>query len=45
MPVGFELVGKPYGEADLLRLAHAYERAASPRRPPGSAPPLPDEPQ
>ncbi len=45
VPVGFELVGKPYGEADLLRLAYAYERAASPRRPPESAPPLPDEPQ
>ena len=45
VPVGFELVGKPYGEADLLRLAHAYERAASPRRPPQSAPPLADEPQ
>ncbi len=45
VPVGFELVGKPYGEAELLKLAHAYERAASPRRPPESAPPLPDEPQ
>ena len=45
VPVGFELVGKPYGEADLLRLAHAYEMAASPRRPPESAPPLPDEPR
>ncbi len=45
VPVGFELVGKPYGEADLLRLAHAYETRATPRRPPESAPPLPDEPQ
>ena len=45
VPVGFELVGKSYGEADLLRLAYAYEMAASPRRPPESAPPLPDEPQ
>lgn len=45
VPVGFELVGKPYGEADLLRLAHAYETEAKPRRPPESAPPLPDEPQ
>ena len=45
VPVGFELVGKPYGEADLLKLAYAYERAASPRKPPESAPPLPDEPQ
>jgi amidase len=45
VPVGFELVGRPYGEADLLKLAHAYERAASPRKPPESAPPLPDEPR
>jgi amidase len=45
VPVGFELVGKPYGEADLLKLAHAYERAAGPRKPPESAPPLPNEPQ
>ncbi len=45
VPVGFELVGKPYGEADLLKLAYAYEAAASPRKAPRSTPPLPDEPQ
>ena len=45
VPVGFELVGKPYGEADLLRLAYAYENQAGQRRPPGSTPPLSDEPQ
>jgi len=45
VPVGFEIVGKPYGESGLLRLAHAYERAASPRKAPESAPPLPDEPK
>ncbi len=45
VPVGFELVGKPYGEADLLKLARAYEVAASPRKAPQSTPPLPDEPQ
>ena len=45
VPVGFELVGKPYGEADLLKLAYAYEGAASARKPPESAPPLPNEPQ
>ena len=45
VPVGFELVGKPYGEAELLRLAYAYEREANPRKPPASAPPLSDEPQ
>ncbi|QIN84348.1 amidase [Rubrobacter tropicus] len=45
VPVGFELVGKPYGEADLLGLAHSYEKAADPRRSPDSVPPLPDEPR
>jgi amidase len=45
VPVGFELVGKPYGEADLLKLAYAYEKEAGRRRPPESAPPLSDEPQ
>lgn len=45
VPVGFELVGKPYGEAGLLRLAHAYEKQANPRKAPQSAPPLPDEPR
>jgi amidase len=45
VPVGFELVGKPYSEADLLRLAYAYENQAGQRRPPGSTPPLSDEPQ
>lgn len=45
VPVGFELVGKPYGEADLLSLAYSYEKAANPRRAPESAPPLPDEPR
>lgn len=45
VPVGFELLGKPYGEADLLRLAYSYERAASPRKSPESAPPLSGEPR
>lgn len=45
VPVGFELVGKPYGEADLLGLAYSYEKAARPRKSPESAPPLPGEPQ
>jgi amidase len=45
VPVGFELVGKPYGEPHLLRLAYAYEGEAQRRRPPESAPTLSDEPQ
>lgn len=43
VPVGFELVGKPYGEAELLRLAYAYEQEANPRKSPESAPPLSGE--
>jgi amidase len=35
LPVGFELVGKPFAEADLLRFAYDYEQHASPRREPG----------
>jgi len=27
MPIGIEFVGQPFGETDLLRLAHAYEQA------------------
>jgi amidase len=43
VPVGLELVGKPYDEPTLLRLAYSYERATWQRRPPESTPPLPDE--
>lgn len=27
LPVGLQLLGKPFGEAELLRVAHAYEQA------------------
>ena len=29
LPVGLQLLGKPLGEADILRVAHAYEQAAA----------------
>lgn len=45
VPVGFELLGKPYGEAELLSLAYAYEQEARPRKSPACTPPLTDEPQ
>ena len=32
MPVGLELLGRPYAEAELLRLAYAYEQATHHRR-------------
>lgn len=27
LPIGLQLLGKPFGEEDLLRIAHAYEQA------------------
>lgn len=35
-----ELVGKPYDEATVLSLAHAFDRLADPRVPPETTPPL-----
>lgn len=34
VPVGVELVAKPYGEAELIQFAYAYEQLANPRRAP-----------
>jgi Asp-tRNA(Asn)/Glu-tRNA(Gln) amidotransferase A subunit family amidase len=44
VPVGAELLGLDYSEARLLAFAYAFEQAAKPRKPPMSAPPLPNEP-
>jgi Asp-tRNA(Asn)/Glu-tRNA(Gln) amidotransferase A subunit family amidase len=44
VPVGGELLGLDYTEDRLLAYAYAYEQAVSPRKPPPSTPPLPDEP-
>src|SRR5205085_3491780 len=40
MPVGVEFIGRPFSEADLLRVAHAYERATNHRKPPSLTPRL-----
>ena len=40
VPVGLELLGPDWSEADLLRLAYAYQEGARVRRPPASAPSL-----
>ena len=29
MPVGLQLIGRMFGEADLLRIGHIYERSTS----------------
>jgi len=44
VPVGGELLGPDFSEAKLLAYAYAFERAAQPRKPPKSTPPLPSEP-
>jgi Asp-tRNA(Asn)/Glu-tRNA(Gln) amidotransferase A subunit family amidase len=40
MPVGVELLGRPFAEADLLKLAYAYEQATHHRRLPPLTPRL-----
>ena len=40
LPVGMDLLGQPWSEPTLLRVAYAYERASAPRKPPKTTPPL-----
>jgi Asp-tRNA(Asn)/Glu-tRNA(Gln) amidotransferase A subunit family amidase len=40
LPVGLEIMGLPYGEPGVLRLAYAFEQAAQARVVPESAPEL-----
>ena len=41
LPAGLQLLGRPWSEATLIRLAYAYEQATHHRHPPKSLPPLP----
>src|ERR1700726_3787309 len=43
VPVGMDILGKPWSEAKLLWLAYSFEQATHFRRSPESAPPLPSE--
>ena len=43
LPVGLDLLGRPYSEQALIRIAYGWEKAASPRRPPFSTPALIEE--
>jgi len=40
VPVGIELLGKKFGEAELIAIAYAYEQKAKPRRVPERTPSL-----
>ena len=40
LPIGLELLGSPFTEPTMIKVAFAYERAAHPRRPPPTTPPL-----
>jgi amidase len=41
VPVGMDILGRPFSEAKLLSLAYSFEQATHFRRPPESAPSLP----
>jgi Asp-tRNA(Asn)/Glu-tRNA(Gln) amidotransferase A subunit family amidase len=41
LPVGIELLGRPFSEAQLLAIGYAYERRTGHRRAPHTAPVLP----
>ncbi|MGH7560655.1 MAG: amidase family protein, partial [Gemmatimonadales bacterium] len=40
LPAGLQLLGLPWSEGTLFRLAYGYEQATRHRRPPASTPPL-----
>jgi Asp-tRNA(Asn)/Glu-tRNA(Gln) amidotransferase A subunit family amidase len=40
LPAGLQILGRPYDEGLLFRLAYAYEQATGHRRPPDGFPPL-----
>jgi amidase len=41
LPAGLQILGRPWSEATLIRIAYGYEQATRHRRPPASTPPLP----
>jgi Asp-tRNA(Asn)/Glu-tRNA(Gln) amidotransferase A subunit family amidase len=43
LPISIEILGRPFSEPTLIRLAHAYERSARKRVAPKSTPPLQGE--
>jgi Asp-tRNA(Asn)/Glu-tRNA(Gln) amidotransferase A subunit family amidase len=44
LPIGIELLGRPYTEGELFQAAFDYEQATHRRHPPATVPALPNEP-
>jgi amidase len=44
LPAGLQILGRPWSEPTLIKIAYAYEQATHHRRPPASTPPLPGTP-
>lgn len=44
LPIGLELMARPFAEPTLFRAAYDYEQTTRHRRPPGTVPALPGEP-
>ena len=40
VPIGMEILGRPFGEPVLIEIAYGFEQATGHRRPPASTPPL-----
>ncbi|PWU09002.1 MAG: amidase [Terriglobia bacterium] len=40
LPTGITFLGKPYGDAEMIKLAYSYEQSTHHRRPPKTTPPL-----
>jgi Asp-tRNA(Asn)/Glu-tRNA(Gln) amidotransferase A subunit family amidase len=40
LPLGIQLLGRPWSEGQLIRFAYAYEQVSRHRRPPSTVPPL-----
>lgn len=40
LPVGLQILGRPWSEGQLIAFAHAYEQVSRHRRPPPTVPPL-----